>query len=203
MRSGSRYRLAALVSAVIVASAASGFVAGCGGSRGIQSSVSDDGTMTRTLSNSEVKLEGAMRYYGSGERDYVVEKQCFLDYRSCETASRKIKYEIVLTYVGVEELGIEPGRSLEFVADLNSHVLTAEAPGKRQRDPTGKSYTETLVYQVSSEQLLKISQAESVRVIVNGRAGEVRGSFDEVNFAHLRSFVAECVKPAASGEPPR
>jgi hypothetical protein len=199
MQSASRYRLAALVFAVIVASAVSGFVAGCGGSRGIRTSVSDDGTTTRTLANSEVKLEGAIKYTGSDERDYVVEKQCFLDYRSRETASRMMKYEIVLTYIGVEELGIEPGRSLELQADLNSYVLTAEGPAKRQRDPTGKSYTETLVYQVSSEQLLKLSQAESVQVIVNGRAGEAKGSFDAVNFAHLRGFVAECVKPIGSG----
>jgi hypothetical protein len=201
MRFASPSRLTAFVSAVIVALAASGFVAGCGGSRGIDTKILSDGTTTRTLANSEIKLEGAMKYYGSDERDYIVEKQCFLDYRSRETASRRIGYEIVLTYIGVEELGIEPGRSLEFVADLNSYVLTADGPGKKERDPTGKSFTETLVYPVSSERLMNLSEAESVRVIINGRAGEVKGSFDEVNFAHLRSFVAECVKPIGSGSP--
>ena len=201
MQSASRYRLAALVSAVIVASAATGFVVGCGGSRGIQTRVWDDGTTTRTLANSEIKLEGAEKYYGSDERSRVIEKQCFLDYRAREKASGETTYEIVLTYMGVEELGIQPGRSLEFVADLNSYVLTADGSGKKERDPTGKSFTETLVYPVSSERLMNLSEAESVRVIVNGRAGEVKGSFDEVNFAHLRSFVAECVKPIGSGSP--
>jgi hypothetical protein len=59
MRSASSYRLAALVSAVIVVSGTTGFVAGCGGSRGIDTKVASDGTTTRTLANSEIKLEGA------------------------------------------------------------------------------------------------------------------------------------------------
>jgi hypothetical protein len=194
-------RLTAVVSAVIVACAASGFVAGCGGSRGIDTKILSDGTTIRTVANSEIKLEGAMKYYGSDETDRKIEKQCFLDYRSRETASGEAKYEIVLTYIGVEELGIEPGRSLEFEADLNTYVLTAEGPAKRQRDPTGKSYTETLVYPVSGERLLGLSEAGSVRVTINGRMGVAKGSFDEVNFANLRSFVAECVRSAGSGSP--
>lgn len=203
MRFASPYRLAALVSVVFVAAAACGFVAGCGGSRGIDTKVSSDGTATRTLSNSEIKLEGAMKYTGSGERSYIIERQCFLDYRARETVSGEMTYEIVLTYMGIEELGIEPGRSLEFAADLNSYVLSADGPGKKQRDPAGESYTETLVYPVSGERLMRISEADAVRVIVNGRAGEVKGAFDEVNFANLRRFVAECVRPAGSGNPAR
>ena len=103
--------------------------------------------------------------------------------------------------MGVEELGIEPGRSLEFVADLNSYVLSAEGARKRERDPTGKSFTETLVYPVSGERLLRMSEAETLRVTINGRGGEVSGSFDDVNFANLRRFVSECVRPMESSTP--
>jgi hypothetical protein len=197
MRSSWQRGIMTLASAFLLAAGATGFVAGCGGSRGIDTKILSDGTTTRTLANNEVKLEGAMKYYGSGERDYVIERQCYLDYRARETASGETMYEIVLAYIGVEELGIEPGRSLEFEADLNTYVLTAEGPGKRQRDPTGKSFKETLVYPVESERLMKLSEAASVRVTINGRAGAVKGSFDGENFSNLRSFVAECVRPAA------
>jgi len=201
MRFSSHNVIMALAPAVLLAASAFGLVAGCGGSHGIETKVSSDGTATRTLSNSEIKLEGAMKYTGSGERSYIIEKQCFLDYRARETVSGEMTYEIVLTYMGIEELGIEPGRSLEFAADLNSYVLSADGPGKKQRDPTGKSYTETLAYPVSGERLMRISEADAVRVIVSGRAGEVKGAFDEVNFANLRRFVAECVRPVGSGSP--
>jgi hypothetical protein len=139
-----------------------------------------------------------MKYTGSGERSYTVERQCFLDYRSSETASGETTYDIILTYTGVEELGIEPGRSLEFTVDLNSYVLTAEGPARKQRDPTGKSVTETLVYPVTGERLVNMSEAGSVKVAINGRSGEARGSFDDTNFANLRLFVAQCVRPAGA-----
>lgn len=203
MRFSAHSGVMALVSAVLLIAGVTGIIAGCGGSRGIQTRVSDDGTTTRTLASSEVKLEGAMKYYGSGERDYTIERQCFLDYRACETAAGEVSYEIVLAYTGIDELGIEPGRSLEFVADLNSYVLSAGGPAKRQRDPAGKGYTETLTYPVSGERLAKISEAGSVQIKINGRGGVVKGSFDEVNFSNLRSFVAECVKPAGSGSSAR
>ena len=196
-------RITVRTSAVLLAAGAIVGCGGCGGSRGIDTKISGDGTTTRTLANNEVKLEGALKYHGSGERSYTIEKQCFLDFRARETASGETTYEIVLTYIGVEELGIEPGRSLEFVADLNSYVLSAEGAGKRERDPAGKSFTETLVYPVSGERLLRLSEAESLQVMVNGRAGKVRGSFDGVNFANLRRFVTECVRPAGSLAPAR
>ncbi len=105
MRSASSYRLAALVSAVIVVSGTTGFVAGCGGSRGIDTKMLSDGTTTRTLSNSEIKLEGAEKYYGSDERSRVIEKQCFLDYRSREKASGDTTYEIVFDLHGCRGAG--------------------------------------------------------------------------------------------------
>jgi hypothetical protein len=185
--------------AVLLAAGAIAVCGGCGGSRGIDTRISGDGTTTRTLANNEVKLEGAMKYHGSGERSYTIEKQCFLDFRARETTSGETTYEIVLTYTGVDELGIEPGRSLEFVADMNSYVLSAEGAAKKQRDPTGDFFTEILVYPISGERLLRMAEAESLQVMVNGRAGKVRGFFDGVNFANLRRFVGECVRPAGPG----
>jgi hypothetical protein len=196
-------RAAVLAAAVLAAALAIGLAGGCGGSRGIDAKVLADGTTTRTVGNSEVKLEGAMKYYGSGERDYTLERQCFLDYRARETAAGETSYEIVLTYTGIDELGIEPGRSLEIEADLNAYVLSADGPAKRQRDPAGRGYTEILTYPVSGDRLMKISEAGSVQVKINGRGGVVKGSFDEVNFSDLRRFVAECIRSAGSGSPAR
>ena len=199
MRRASFGGVAVWASAVFLIVDAIALCSGCGGSRGIDTKISGDGTTTRTLANNEVKLEGAMKYHGSGERSYTIEKQCFLDFRARETTSGETTYEIVLTYTGVDELGIEPGRSLEFVADMNSYVLSAEGAARKQRDPTGDFFTEILIYPISGERLLRMAEAESLQVMVNGRAGKVRGSFDGVNFANLRRFVGECVRPAGPG----
>jgi hypothetical protein len=188
---------------LILAASGAVLAAGCAASSGIQVKVSEDGTTTKTLPNNEIRLEGAMKYYGADERSRVIEKQCFLDYRSREAPSGEISYEIVLTYTGVDELGIEPGRSLEFIVGMNSYVLSAEGFGKKHRDPTGKSYVETLVYPISGERLLRMSEAESIQMIVNGSSGQVKGTFDGDNFANLRRFVAECVRSAGAGAPPK
>jgi hypothetical protein len=86
---------------------------------------------------------------------------------------------------------------------LPNNEIRLEGFGKKHRDPTGKSYVETLVYPISGERLLRMSEAESIQMIVNGSSGQVKGTFDGDNFANLRRFVAECVRSAGAGAPPK
>lgn len=167
---------------------------GCAGSQRVVTDVLDDGTTTRTLRNIEVKVEGATKYYGFEEGRSVVEKRCVFDVRAYEKQGEGTTFELLLTYTGVSALNIEPGRSLEVVADFNSYVLSARGDTRRARDPSGHQFTESLDYPVSAEVLIAMAEAGTFRVIVKGRDGDARGSFDENSFAEFRRFVDSHVR---------
>jgi hypothetical protein len=102
---------------------------------------------------------------------------------------------LVLTYIGTTALNIEPGRSLEIVIGLNSTMLSAGGGAVRKsKDPSTKLVTESLDYPVSPQLLLSMAEAATIQVIVSGEDGEVRGSFDDENFANLRRFVNDYVQ---------
>jgi hypothetical protein len=168
--------------------------AGCGKARRVETKVRDDGTSVHTLTNNEIKVEGAVKYHAEFEEgNYSIEKRVLLDVQAVEKPGDPSSYAFLLTYMGANPLNIEPGRSLEIIADLNSHVLSAEGDAKRSRDPSGQFYTEALRYPVSGDMLNSTAAAERVRVIVKGRDGDAAGYFDETNFADFRRFVAEHV----------
>lgn len=168
--------------------------AGCASSHRVATRVLDDGTSTYTLSNNEIKVEGAVKYYGIDERSASVEKRCVLDVRATDSPGKERTFELLLDYTGAQALNIEPGRSLEIVADLNSYVLSAGG-GTKTRDPSGRQFNETLAYPVSADVLIAMAEAGTVRIIVKGRDGDARGHFDAKNFADFRPFVAEYVRP--------
>lgn len=166
--------------------------AGCGKARRVETRVRDDGAVTHTLTNNEVRVEGAVKYHAEFvEGNYSVEKRIVLDVQSVEEPQASGSYALLLTFMGASALNIEPGRSLEIVADLNSYVLSAEGEAKRSRDPTGQYYTEYLRYPVSRDVLASMAESGTVQVIVKGRDGDAMGYFDETNFADFRNFVAE------------
>jgi hypothetical protein len=169
--------------------------AGCASSYRVVTDVLDDGTTTYTLANNEIKVEGATKYYGFEEGRSSVEKRCVLDVRAREKEGGERTFELLLTYTGVTALNIAPGRSLEVVADLNSYVLSAGSPAKKERDPSGQYFTESLDYAVSADVLVAMAEAQTLRVIVKGRDGDARGSFDEKGYADFRRFVDEYVRP--------
>ncbi len=170
--------------------------AGCAGSHRVETNLRDDGTTTYTLTNNEIKIEGATKYHGGFEEgSSIVEKRCTLDVRASDAPGKKRTFELLLTYTGTDPMNIEPGRSLEIVADLNSYVLSAGSGVTRTRDPSGQYYTESLGYPVSGKVLVSMAEAQSVQVIVKGPLGDARGSFDDTNFADFRRFVADYVRP--------
>lgn len=168
---------------------------GCGGSRRLETRALDDGTTIHTLRDVEVKVEGATKHYGFEEGTSSVEKRCVLDVRAREEAGRETDFELLVTYEGTNALNIEPGRSLEIVADWNSYVLSASGGVERARDPSGRGYTESLAYAVSADVLVAMAEAETLRLILKGRDGDARGTFEEKSLAEFRMFVDSHARP--------
>jgi len=170
--------------------------AGCAGRYRVDTQTGADGTTTHTVINNEIATEGGTKYYdGYSEGGRHVEKRCFLDLRARDKSGVGRTFELVLTYIGSTALNIEPGRSLEIVIGLNSTVLSAGGGAvRRSKDPSTKLVTESLDYPVSPQLLLEMAEAETIQVIVSGGDGELRGSFDDENFATLRRFVDDYVQ---------
>ena len=170
--------------------------AGCAGRYRVDTQTGADGTTTHTVINNEIATEGGTKYNdGFSERNRHVEKRCFLDLRAREKPGAGKAFELVLTYIGTTALNIEPGRSLEIVIGLNSTMLSAGGGAVRKsKDPSTKLVTESLDYPVSPQLLLSMAEAATIQVIVSGEDGEVRGSFDDENFANLRRFVNDYVQ---------
>ena len=180
--------LAVLGSAVLLA-------IGCAKSYRTETDQRDDGTTTHTLANLEIKVEGATKYFGFEEGSSTVEKQCVFDVRAYDRPGQRRTFELLLTYRGAEAMNIEPGRSLEIVADLNSYVLSAGSGPTRTRDPSGKFFTESLAYPIAGDVLVTMAEAQTVEVIVKGPSEDAKGSFDEKSFGEFRRFVDEFVRP--------
>lgn len=186
--------LAAWAAGLAVIAAAALLASGCASSRPVVTQVLDDGTTTYTLMNNEIKVAGATKYYGFEEGSSLVEKRCVLDVRARENRGEEKTFELLLTYSGLSALNIEPGRSLEIAADLNSYVLSADGGARRGRDPSGQHFTESLDYPVSAGMLVAMADARTVSITVKGRDGDARGSFDKKNFADFRRFVDAYVR---------
>jgi hypothetical protein len=169
--------------------------AGCAGSYHVVTNVRDDGTTTYTLAHNEISVEGASKYVGSVLTSSIIEKRCVLDVRASDDPGGKRTFELLLTYIGKDPMDMEPGRSLEIIADANSYVLSARGGTTRTRDPSGTSYTESLIYPVTRDVLLSMADAQSVQTLVKGPREDVRGYFDEKNLADFRRFVSDYVRP--------
>jgi hypothetical protein len=102
-----------------------------------------------------------------------------------------VEYWLILTYIAEDWLEIEKGRSLELTIDRNEKVLTADSDLNREMDPSGDFITEILEYPVDSKVLWKMVRAQAILVNITGRQGEVKGYFNETNFANLRQFARE------------
>ncbi len=199
-----RTAFAANVVWIVAAAILVGQTAGCASPYHINKQTHDDGTEDYVLFNNEIVVEGAAKYHAEfQEGNYSLDRQCFLDVRRSQHGNGDLTYGLIVRYVGSDWLTIEKGRSLELVIGINSFVFSAEGDLDRQKDPTGNFVTETLDYPVSSDILRRLTDADKVDVIVTGRAGEVRGYFDDRNFANIRRFVHEYVGTAETETPPK
>ena len=170
-------------------------LAACAGSYHVKTDTRDDGSVDYLLTNNEITVQGAAKYHAEfnefAEGNYSVEKRCYIDVRSSKAASGDVSYWLILTYVALDWLKIEKGRSLELIIDSNSQVLSADSELNREMDPSGKFFTEILEYPVTSDILWEMIRADAILVTVNGHEGEMKGYFNETNFANIRRFARE------------
>ncbi|UCH84519.1 MAG: hypothetical protein JSW50_02160 [Candidatus Latescibacterota bacterium] len=174
--------------------------AGCKGSYHVNTDHLDDGTTVTVMQNNELKVEGALKFHAESlEGNYTVEKQLFLDLRKIQKLDEQPIFAFLMEYIGTHWLKIEKGRSLELVVDGRSFYFSGEGEVRREMDPSGDSFSEKVDYPVDSDFLIRLAQAESVEVIVNGHDGEIAGYFDSVNFGNVRRFVADHVPQVDRG----
>lgn len=195
MQPASLGRVAVSLIGVVVLASVLLQTTGCAGRGRVSTKVRDDGTTTHTLANIEIMIEGGSEFVADHLRGRSkIEKRCVLDVRASEKPGGKTTFELAITYTAVDALNIEPGRSLEVVADLNSYVLSAGSSARKTRDPSGRYFTESLSYPVSADLLISMAEARTVLVAVKGYEGEAKGYFDTKNFADFRRFVDDYVR---------
>jgi len=185
-------RITALATAILAVLV----LAGCGGTYHVTTEVEDDGTTVVTMDNNEITVEGAMKFHAESlEGNYTIEKQLFVDLRKTQREGEGPAYAFLVKYIGLRYLKIEKGRSLELIVDQRSHFFSGEGEVRRQMDPSGESFTESVDYPVDPDFLVRLSEAESIGVVVNGHDGEITGYFDADNITNLRRFVTDHVPP--------
>jgi hypothetical protein len=169
-------------------------IAGCGGTYHVNTDHGDDGTTVITMDNNEIKVEGAMKFHAESlEGNYTVEKQLYVNLRKIEREGEDPTFAFLVNYIGMSYLKIEKGRSLELIVDGRSHYFSGEGEVRRQMDPSGDLFTERVDYPVKVDFLIRLIEAETIGVVVNGHDGEVQGYFDSDNIGALRRFVADYV----------
>ncbi|NIM19885.1 MAG: hypothetical protein GTO51_06530 [Candidatus Latescibacteria bacterium] len=178
-------RLLLVVSIIIL------LIYGCAAGFHVDTYTNDDGmTISNTIGN-EIYVIGGGKDIPGGE---IIKygKSCFLDVKRCEDVNGNVTYFLLLKYIGPDWFNIDAGPSLTLVIDDETKTLSAKGPLKKQKE--GNSFTESLDYSVSHDVLIKMINAEEIKVMISGEHGDLTAYFTAKNFTTFRRFVNEFAK---------
>jgi hypothetical protein len=100
------------------------------------------------------------------------------------------KYYLEVIYGAREEKGhldISPGRSLTIIADGDE--MSFSSLGSLSKDEEKGALFEKAHYEVTSDDIYRLSQARNVTVRVRGKNGTIVRQFGPENFEKFRKFV--------------
>lgn len=105
----------------------------------------------------------------------------------------KIIYSLVVEYAGEGWLFIQEGESLILLVDGQRIGLKGDGSSRHRNTVYGGVVSEQALYDINREDLIKISNANEVKVKIIGSQYFAERHFSQVNFENFKKFVAQYV----------
>lgn len=175
------------------------YLVGCAGGYRVQTSVEADGTVIDRMVDNEVGLEGEGEYsdyaiQGSQMDLAEAERQCFLDASRHRAPDGEVTYYLLFSYTGPRHLEIAKRRSMElFIDEHTSLTLRGRGQVTRDENKMENTFSESYDYEISDEVLVRLANANEVKVVVKGSEFDLDCYFVDRNFENFRKFVKEFV----------
>jgi len=171
----------------------------CAGGYRVQTSVEADGTVVDRMVDNEVGLEGEGEYsdyaiQGSTMDLAEIERQCFLDASRHRAPDGEVTYYLLFRYTGPRHLEIAKRRSMElFIDEHTSCTLLGRGQVTRDENKMEQTFTESYDYEISDDILVRLANANEVKIVVKGSEFDLDCYFVDRNFENFRKFVKEYV----------
>jgi len=162
-------------------------IAGCGGGGAIKSQV-DDITGRRIDRMADNRI-------GSVPCELSSDPCIFLDAERIIVGKARPRYRLVAIYEGDEWLFIQSGQTLEFeLRDTGqSFSLFGQGSKEHRKILKNKKLRETAYYEISPNNLQRLSDSSKVRMKLHGDGFYVERSFSSGNRKNLRVFAQKFI----------
>jgi hypothetical protein len=176
------------------------YLVGCASGLNVETSIEPDGTVIDRMVNNQIGIEGEGEYsdyaMGGSTMNLVgVDQYCYLNASRHRELDGTTTYFLEFSYTGPRELYIERRKSLELVINgATPVVLIGQGETAREQDKMNKTFVESFRYLIPVHELVNLSDAKEVGVIVTGRDFVLNGFFVENNFNNYKKFVKDYVE---------